>query len=125
MGQYSQKSYPITHDASLPTPRNPAEASFLHAQQKIEQQKKHFSASFGKDLLPGMYSMPIHAVPKPGSSDLCMVTDQSASKFSLNSMIACDDIKGYPLDNMKHLGEQLLYFIVFLVTNLLCFSNQT
>ena len=24
--------YPITHDASLPTPKDPAEASFLHAQ---------------------------------------------------------------------------------------------
>jgi hypothetical protein len=39
-----------------------------------------------------------------------MVTDQSAGPFSLNSMIARDDIKGYPLDNMKHLGEQLLLF---------------
>ena len=57
-----------------------------------------------------MYSTPIHAVPKHGSSDLCMVTDQSASKFSLNSMIARDHIKAYPLDNMNHLGEQLLYF---------------
>ena len=37
-----KEGYPITHDASLPTPKNPVEASFLHAQQKIEQQKKHF-----------------------------------------------------------------------------------
>ena len=39
-----------------------------------------------------------------------MVTDQSAGNFSLNSMIARDDIKGYPLDSMKHLGEELLLF---------------
>ena len=52
--------------------------------------------------------MPIHAIPKPHSTDLQMVTDQSAGPFSLNSMIACSDIMGYPLDNMKHLGEILL-----------------
>ena len=57
-----------------------------------------------------MYSMPIRAVPKPGSTDLHMVTDQSAGQFSLNSMIPRDGIKGYPLDSMKHLGEELLFF---------------
>ena len=102
--------YPITHDASLPTSTDPAKALFLRQQRDIELQKGRFSPSFGRDLLPGMYSMPIHAVPKPGSSDLRMVTDQSAGRFSLNSMIARDDIKGYPLDNMKHLGEELLLF---------------
>lgn len=40
--------------------------------------------------------------------NLQMVTDQSAGKFSLNSMIAREDIRSYPLDNMKHLGEVLL-----------------
>ena len=34
-----------------------------------------------------MYSMPVHAVPKPHSTDFRMVTDQSAGQFSLNSMI--------------------------------------
>jgi hypothetical protein len=52
--------------------------------------------------------MPIHAVPKPGSSDLRLVTDQSAGPFSLNSMIERDEILGYPLDNMHHLGKMLL-----------------
>ena len=37
-----------------------------------------------------------------------MVTDQSAGKFSLNSMIPHEDIIGYPLDNLQHLGEFLL-----------------
>lgn len=103
-----KKDYPITHDASLPTPKDITEASFLRSQRAIEEQKGRFSAPFGKDLLPGIYSMPIHAVPKPGSTDLRMVTDQSAGKFSLNSMIAQDDIKGYPLDTLKHLREELL-----------------
>ena len=105
--------YPITHDASLSTPKDPAEASFLHAQQHIEEQKGHFSAPFGKNLFPGMYSMPIHAVPKPGSTDLHMVTDQSTEQFPLNSMIPCDNIKGYLLDNMKHLSKELLFFHLF------------
>jgi hypothetical protein len=52
--------------------------------------------------------MPIHAVPKPGSDDLRLVTDQSAGPFSLNSMVNKDEILGYPLDNMHHLGEMLL-----------------
>jgi hypothetical protein len=67
-----------------------------------------FSYSFGRDLLPGMYSMPIHAVPKPHSTDHRLVTNHSAGQFALNSMIKHEDIAGYPLDNMTHLGEMLL-----------------
>jgi hypothetical protein len=37
-----------------------------------------------------------------------MVTHQSAGKFSLNSMIPRENIIGYPLDNLQHLGEFLL-----------------
>jgi len=55
-----------------------------------------------------MYCMPVHAVPKPNSSDLHMVTDHSASPFSLNSMVNHDLVTGYPLDNMTHLGEMLI-----------------
>jgi hypothetical protein len=52
--------------------------------------------------------MPIFAIPKPHSTDLRMVTHQSAGKYSLNSMIPRDDIVRYPLDNLRHLGEFLL-----------------
>ena len=69
----------------------------------------HFSKSFGDKLLPGMYFMPIHAVPKPNSNNFRLVTNQSAGAYSLNSMIKCEDIAGYPLDNMTHLGEMLLW----------------
>jgi hypothetical protein len=55
-----------------------------------------------------MYSMPIHAVPKPHSSNFCLVTNHSAGIVSLNSMIKREDICGFPLDNMTHLGEMLL-----------------
>jgi hypothetical protein len=37
-----------------------------------------------------------------------MVINQSAGPFAPNTMIKRDDIKGFPLDNMTHLGEGLL-----------------
>jgi hypothetical protein len=77
-------------------------------QRDIEITKGRFSPSFGTDLLPGMYCMPAHAVPKPHSDDLRMVTDHSAGPFSLNSMVNHDLVTGYPLDNMTHLGEMLI-----------------
>jgi hypothetical protein len=52
--------------------------------------------------------MPVHAVPKPNSDDLRMVTDHSAGPFSLNGMIDHSQVTGYPLDNFRHLGEMLL-----------------
>ena len=54
--------------------------------------------------------MPVHIVPKPNSSDFCMVTDHSLCPDLLNTMISHDDITSYPLDNLKHLGEVLLAF---------------
>ena len=102
------EGYPITHDESQPPPKGAKESLFLHTQIQTEQDKGRFSHPFGTILLPGMYSMPIHAVPKPGSLDLRMVTDHSTGPYSLNSMIQHSDISGYPLDNLKHLGETLL-----------------
>src|ERR1700678_575329 len=91
-------------DKTFSDPRDQRELDFICGQCNIEINMGRFSESFGKNLLPGMYSMPIHAVPKPHSSDLCLVTNQ----FSLNSMIRREDIAGFPLDNMTHLGEMLL-----------------
>ena len=88
-------------------PKDDKQVSFLHDQCLKEQHKGFFSESFGKDL-PGMYSMPIYAVPKPHSEDLCMVTDHNAGSFSLNSMINHTRVTGFPLDNVRHLGEMLL-----------------
>jgi len=103
-----KEGYPATHDESQPTPSNPARAAFLTSQLAIEQSKDRFSRSFGGDLLPGMYSMPIYAVPKPNSTNLRLVTDQSYGHYSLNGMIDHDRVTGYLLDNLKHLGEMLL-----------------
>ena len=100
--------YPDTLNSSLPEPDNPDEAQFLQDQRDHKVFMGCFSEPFGDKLLPGMYCMPIFAVPKPHSADLWMVTDQSVGKFSLNSMIPREDIISYPLDNLQHLGEFLL-----------------
>ena len=84
------------------------EAQFLCDQHDHEIFKEFFSEAFGKQLLPGMYCMPVFAIPKPHSTDLQMVTHQSAGNHSLNSMIPQDNIIRYPLDNLHHLGEFLL-----------------
>jgi hypothetical protein len=46
------------------------------------------------DLLPGMYSTPIHVVPKPHSTKLRLIVDHSAGSYSLNSMIDLSDTAG-------------------------------
>jgi hypothetical protein len=65
----TQANYPSINDQSQPTPTDPNKASFLRGQLEIELGKGRFSPSFGKDLLLGMYYMPIFAVPKPNSTD--------------------------------------------------------
>lgn len=55
-----------------------------------------------------MDASPIHAVPKPHSEKLWMVINQSAGPFSPNSMISRENIKGFPLDDIRHLGASLL-----------------
>jgi len=82
--------------------------AFLRKQRDHEVFMGRFSEYFGDKLLPGMCCMPIFTIPKPHSMDLQMVTDQSARKYSLNSRILREDIIGYPLDNLQHLGEFLL-----------------
>jgi len=82
--------------------------SFFRAQLQHELERGRYSPSLGSQLLPGMYSMPIYAVPKPGSTDLHLVNDHRAGPFSLNSMIDHDLITGYPLDNLHQLGHMLL-----------------
>ena len=62
------------------------------------------------DLLPGMYSTPIHAVPKPRSEKLRLVNDHSAGPFSLNSMIARSDVAGAKMDSISDLIGALLKY---------------
>jgi len=70
----------------------------------------HYSEAFGPDLLPGMYSSPVHAVDKPGTTTFCLINDQSAGEFSPNSMIDSEDVAGTCMDGIKSLGASLRAF---------------
>lgn len=79
-------NYPVTLDESLSPPSDPLHAQFTRDQCQIEQDTGRYSPFFGTSLLPGMYCMPQHVVARDDGK-LRLVTNQSAGKFSLNSMI--------------------------------------
>ncbi|KAH9857232.1 hypothetical protein C2E23DRAFT_900451 [Lenzites betulinus] len=99
--------YPDTWDERRPAPQDETAASFLRNQRDEEISLDRYSCAFGPALLPGMYSMPVHVVPKPHSSKFRLVNDQSAGLFSLNSMIRPEAIKGAVLDGIPALGSAL------------------
>ena len=105
-----KEEYPTTWDFSGRPPKTEREASFLRDQRDIEIRARRYSESFGTDLLPGMYSTPIHAVPKPRSEKLRLVNDHSAGPFSLNSMIARSDVAGAKMDLISDLIGALLKY---------------
>ena len=105
-----KEEYPITWDFSERPPKSEKEAEFLRGQRDIELAAERYSESFGTHLLPGMYSTPIHAVPKPRSEKLRLVNDHSAGTFSLNSMIAREDVLGAKMDTISDLVGALLRY---------------
>jgi len=102
--------YPLTWDNSFRPLKNEEHQAFVQQQVDEEVRLGRFSHPFGPDLLGGMYSTPVHVVPKPNSSKLRLVVDHSAGEFSLNSMINLDDSSGVKLDGMRSLGLSLLQF---------------
>ena len=105
-----KEEYPATWDFSERPPKTEREAGFLRDQRDIEIEAGRYSESFGTELLPGMYSTPIHAVPKPRSAKLRLVNDHSAGPFSLNSMIAREDVIGAKMDSISDLVGALLRY---------------
>jgi hypothetical protein len=101
-------TYPTTLDDSGPPPKTIEQAVFLRKQIQIESDTHRYSLPFGPDLLPGMYSSPILAVPRKGKFRLC--NHHSHGDFSLNSMIKRVDIAGVKLDGIHELGESLRLF---------------
>ncbi|KIK39920.1 hypothetical protein CY34DRAFT_33636, partial [Suillus luteus UH-Slu-Lm8-n1] len=95
--------YPTTWDIPSPQPSTETKRDFIRSQILKEESIGRYSPNFGPHLLPGMYSMPIHAVPKDGGK-FHLVTNHSAGEFSLNSMIDKEDIAGVTLDNVQDLG---------------------
>ena len=104
------ESYPLTYDASSRPPRDREIRQFFIDQCRTEVACNRFSEPFGTQLLPGMYSMPILAVPKQGNSRFRLVVNHSASNYSTNSMISREDIAGARLDTIKDLADSLIEF---------------
>ena len=105
-----KEEYPATCDFSECPTKTEREAGFLRDQRDIEINAGQYSESFGTVLLSGMYSTPIHAVPKPRSSKMRLVNDHSAGPFSLNSMIAHEDVSGAKMDSISVLIGALLRY---------------
>ncbi|KAI0352123.1 hypothetical protein OH77DRAFT_1409764, partial [Trametes cingulata] len=99
--------FPDTWDERRDPPTEDVARRFLRDQRDEEIALERYSPAFGPDLLPGMYNMPVHAVPKPNSAKLRLVNDQSAGAFSLNAMIRPEAIKGAVLDGIPCLGDIL------------------
>ena len=102
--------YPTTSDHPNRPPQSDHHLNFIAMQFREEEACSRFSPLFGHDLLPGMYSVPVHAVPKPRSEKLRMVVDHSAGSPSLNDMIDRDVIAGTKMDGMCSLNASLLEF---------------
>jgi hypothetical protein len=102
--------YPVTWDFSERPPKTEREADFLRDQRDVEIAAGRYSEGFGTELLPGMYSTPIHAVPKPRSDKLRLVNDHSAGSYSLNSMILREDVMGAKMDSISNLVGALVRY---------------
>ncbi|TFY55879.1 hypothetical protein EVG20_g9157 [Dentipellis fragilis] len=106
----SDPEYPVTWDNSKHELASEEHRLFVEEQCQKEIAVGRFSEPWEADeLYPGMYSMPIGVIPKPNSDKLQLVTDHSAGKFSLNSMIAKPEHNNkVQLDNIHDLGHNLL-----------------
>lgn len=107
----SDDTYPSVNDNSSHTcSKTDVQLQFIENQMQEEIRLGRVSESFGTELYPGMYSVPMHTVPKPNSDKLRLVVDHTAGEYSLNSMIDRDAIKGTKLDGLHSLGASLLKF---------------
>ena len=104
------EAYPTTSDHPNRPSQSDHHFDFITNQFREEEACSRFSPSFRGELLPGMYSVPVHTVPKPQSEKLRMVVDHSAGSPSLNDMIDRDAIAGTKMDGMRLLGASLLEF---------------
>ena len=117
--------YPTTWDFSERPPKTEHKADFLREQRDTEISAERYSESFGTDLLPGMYSTPIHVVPKPRSEKFRLVNDHSTGRFSLNSMIAREDVVGAKMDSITDLiGALIRYRRRYPGTTLILFKSD-
>ncbi|KAG2037342.1 hypothetical protein BDR03DRAFT_1010808 [Suillus americanus] len=70
----SDESNPSINDNSTHTcSKSNDQNQFIEDQIREEIRLGRVSESFGTELYPGMYSVPMHTVPKPNSDKLCLV----------------------------------------------------
>ncbi|KAF8989658.1 hypothetical protein BDZ89DRAFT_974667 [Hymenopellis radicata] len=103
--------FPETWDNAWANIPSEKEHNFISDQCNEEVQKGHHSPPFGPDLLPGMYSTPNIAVPKPHTDgDLRLVANQSAGQFCQNIMVNKAETRGARLDSLLVFIPLLLFF---------------
>jgi hypothetical protein len=108
---YAENPYPLTWDYSLIYPSSDKERDFLEDYSRSEELAGHHSPPFGPDLLPGMYSTPVIAVPKAGSADeFRMCSHMSAGSYCQNSMMDRSETRGARLDTMHNFVAALLRY---------------
>ncbi len=103
-------AFPITWDNSRMDPRSVMEQKFISRYRDEEIEAGRLLEPFSPDLLPGMYSTPVHAVPKPHSDDFRMVSNMSAGSYAPNQMIRHSDIAGSCLDGLHTLFSAILRY---------------
>lgn len=94
------EDFPVTWDNSGCCPRSEMEQKFILSYRDKEIAAGCFSELFGSELLPGMYSTPVHAIPRPQLDDLRIVSNMSAGTYAPNRMINHADIAGSRLDGL-------------------------
>ena len=106
--QTVKEGYPLTWDESRQMQLSPEKEEFLNRQLEHEVSLNRVSPYFGTELLPGMYCMLNYVVPKPHTNDWRLVNDLSTGPFSLNSMVDCQGVTGFPLDSLVQLRDLLM-----------------
>ncbi len=86
------------------------EQKFISRYRDEEIEAGRLLEPFSPDLLPGMYSTPVHAVPKPHSDDFRMVSNMSSGSYAPNQMIRHSDIAGSCLDGLHTLFSAILRY---------------
>ncbi|PBK81119.1 hypothetical protein ARMGADRAFT_948699, partial [Armillaria gallica] len=95
--------FPITWDNMRMSPQSGMEQQFIAKYHDEEIAAGCFSEGFRPDLIPGMYSTPVHVVLKPHSEDFHIVSNMSAGLYAPNRMILHSDIAGSHLDGLHTL----------------------
>ncbi|SJL14814.1 uncharacterized protein ARMOST_18285 [Armillaria ostoyae] len=107
---HHDEEFPITWDNGRMNPRSEMEQKFICRYRDEEVAAGRFSEPFGPDILPGMYSTPVHVVPKPHSEEFRMVSNMSAGTYAPNHMILHSDIAGSRLDSLHTLFAAILRY---------------